>query len=267
MRTVRAAQVDCQRKRPAALPLEEGIQPVLDDKRLARAWMRLAANGNTDWRIANLVAADHEMSVRTVEGRISRLRKAGKIGENPNKRRRNVTGTDFLVSARAAFMANGLCDGAIAGVLSEATGRPVDSLKTSISQLVGKGMLEPNPNNQKELGADEFRWIARRRRELRTLKLKDTSIARIMAVESEDRNASALRRIFWENIQDGIFEKNENPGNRVMERVILRRYELMKEGLDDQAIAARIAKEMEMKTTPVGLLIHTAVNIGGCLEN
>jgi hypothetical protein len=248
-------------------PLAEHIRRILEDDSIVAAWNRLAAAGNTDWRIANIIAEEQKASARSIEGKIKKLRKSGKIGENPNKKAKRHRPGDLILATRENMVAQGKCDGRIASEIAKATGASVGTLKTTISAMVKAGKIPPNPNNQVTAESKEFSWIRRRRRELMKLNLTDTSISRVLAFESEVRNQEAVRRMLWEMVADRILGKNENSGWTEMEEIILGRYVLMDEGLDDREIAAKIGEEWGRKHHVIGTMIYRAVHMGGCRVN
>lgn len=247
-------------------PMAEGIRKPLDDETVVSLWKSLSAEGNGDWRIANIIAKEHNLSPRSVEGKIRRLRGTGEIGENPNRKKR-FRASEFIMGSRESLMARGMCDGKIAAEIAELTGAGIASLKTTISAMVRAGKIPPNPNNQVTAESEEFRWIRQRRKELQKLGLTDTSVSRVLACESEIRNAEAIRRIVWEMVSDKLLAKNEKEGWKEMEEIIVRRYELMAQGMDERDIAAAIGGEREMNPRVVGIMIYRAVNMGGCKEN
>ncbi len=268
MREARATRQIQPESRTSGKPLmAEGIRKPLDDKSVVSLWKSLAAEGNGDWRIANIIAKDYSISPRSVEGKIRRLRNAGQIGENPNKKAKKHRPKDLVLATRENMVAQGKCDGTIAREIAKATGASVGTLKTTISAMVRAGKIPPNPHNQVPATSEEFRWLRKRRKALAGIGLTDTSISRILACESETRNEEAIRRSLWEMVGDGLLEKNTNKGAREFEEIIVRRYELMRLDFDDQEIAMKIARERGRLRPTIGLIIFRSVRNGGCLHN
>ena len=272
MRKIRKTEASETRERPDGRtsrksPMGEGIRKPLGDEAVVSLWQSLSAEGNSDWRIANIIAKEHNISPRSVEGKIRRLRRAGQIGENPNKKAKKHRPRDLILATRENMMAQGKSDGRIASEIAKATGAGVASLKTTISAMVRKGEIEPNPNNQVAADAKEYRQIRKRRKELQKLGLNDTSISKILAFESEIRNAEALRRMLWEMVRDKLLEKNSNQGNHEMEELILQRYEMMESGMKESSIARQMARERGKQHHTMGMMIYRAVHMGGCREN
>lgn len=238
----------------------------LREKLISRR-QKLAGDGLTDWGIARVLAKEFGMTPKALEGRLKTLRRNGTIDENPNRQEKKSFPREALIEARQRLAGEGLCDGAIAARISESSGRPVGSLKSAISALIKEGALEPNPNAQKEIERNEYAWIRRRRGELCRLGLSDTSISRVLAAEGGSRNAEAVRRAIWDLVRMGALEKNSPGGNAGYERIIIRREELIREGMGDCDIAKTIADERGNRVDSVRLLIYRAVHNGGCRPN
>jgi DNA-binding CsgD family transcriptional regulator len=248
-------------------PLTEQIQNPLSDENIIVAWKRLAASGKTDWRIANIIAREHDVSPRSIEGKIRRLRKAGQIEDNPNKKAKKHRPRDLILATRENMMAQGKCDGTIAREIAEVTGASVGTLKTTISAMIRKGAIPLNPHNQVPATSEEFKWVRQRRKSLQGIGLTDTSISKIIACESRSRNEEAIRRMLWEMVNDSLLERNENKGGKEFEEIVVRRYELMEHGMGDSKIAEKVSKERGKLKPTIGLIIYRAVHNGGCKKN
>ncbi|MBU0533070.1 hypothetical protein KKB44_06275 [Candidatus Micrarchaeota archaeon] len=221
----------------------------------------------TDWKIATIIARELNRSPRSVETKIKELIKDGTLEENPNKKKKHPFNAEENRQIAEELTASGLCDGAIAKVIAEKTGRRVSSVKTSICADRNKKRLGKNPNNQRTMRSEESKWIMRRRRELMDLGLNDTSISRVL--ESKTRNASAIRRTIWELKKVGMIMENYNDmkESKEIERMILRREELMAEGKNDDEIAKQIAEEMKRQIRTISFMIWRIVRIGKCRIN
>ncbi|MFH1685199.1 MAG: hypothetical protein ABH983_02735 [Candidatus Micrarchaeota archaeon] len=250
-------------------PLEDNIcssRTISDRKMIARV-LELREEGKKDWRIANIIGEETGRSPRAIEGQMRKLTKSGDLPQNENKQKKIRGNRVFLIEKRNELMGNGMCDGAIAKIISDETGKSLGSVKTTISAYVRKGTLEPNPNNQRTMDHIETKKIRKRREELKSIGLTDTSIARVLEVELKDRNANAIRRTLWELVGMGALEENTNSGDRTYEEVLIQRETLRSKGKTDKQIAGQIAKEREMLPVTINFLIFKAVKDGGCPKN
>lgn len=236
---------------------------------VAERWRELSSRGMKDWKICTTLGKELGRGPKSIEGKLRELRAKGLIGENPNRQKKDFSRRELIIIAREQLAESGLCDGAIARKLAEKTSRSVSSLKTTICALVREGALPANRNNQLENSSLEISRLAARREKLMSVGLNDTSIARVVASESSDRNANSIRRRLWLMVAEADLPENGNeaPASRELENIIARRAALMAEGMGDREIAERIGEEMGRLPQTIGLLIWRAVRMGGCQKN
>ncbi len=247
-------------------PLRASSLP-MPQERLIERRIVLIEEGYTDWRIACIIAKELGVNPKMVEARLASLKRSGTICENPNRQAKRRAGLD-LAAFRERLMAEGLCDGAIAKEVSVQSGRSTESVKTTISRLASDGKIPKNPNNQKEAGPDEYRWLWRRCDELASIGLCRHSISQVLACEC-GRSPEAIRRMIWALEHDGLVMDDVPRGRRSaeMQGIIVERAALIREGKDDSEIAQEIGKRLGRRQETIKLLIHRAVHKGGCPEN
>lgn len=122
-------------------PLEDDIQSHRNDPNsilIARV-LQLREDGNKDWRIANIIGEETGKGPRSVEGQMRKLIKAGDLPQNPNKQKKVSGKKTFLIEKRNELVGVGMCDGAIAKIISDETGKTTGSVKQQYLLMLEKG--------------------------------------------------------------------------------------------------------------------------------
>ena len=187
------------------------------------------------------------------------------------KRKFNDDEVALLIGIRKELAEKGFRDGKIACVLAERFNRSQGSYREKIRHLVADGILAFNPGHIPRFSKEEDASIEKKRSVLIKKGKSDKEIAWLICGEI-NRNAAAAYRRILKLVHCGAIESN--PAYRTpiqgpkFEKIKRLRLGLIPLGLDDMAIAARIATMMDgQKVLNVYSLIRSWVSKGRLKEN
>lgn len=264
--------------RTRAQPLAEGIRKrgvkpyTHQDIGLIRSRRReLSLLGLNDSAVAKKLAKELSRAAAAIKEKIRRLVKSGDFEETPNKQLIfTAEETHRLKTQRAELIHQGLTDWRIANELAIELRRPVHSIVAKLIRLIASGQLEENPNKHLVFTPEETARIKARRAKMIKRGLTDRAIARRLSKElkrSVNSIFTKIRKLVTSK------ELEENPNRRLnltyfeIERIILRRRELIERGLVDEVIAKRMGKELNRSAGVVRNRIQRLIRSGQLEEN
>ncbi len=175
-----------------------------------------------------------------------------------------------IIRVRTVLITKGLTDGEISGVLTgKINGRRSDVITDKINALIRSGRLVENPNKRgHEFSEQEIAGIVSKRKKLMKKGFTDHEIARLL--ETDLRPACSLVEKIDALVAKGELEKNPNKRERrnftdeEYEHIVLRRKELMLNGLTDRAISIVLEGEMAGRShgtikNYIGMLVSIGV--------
>lgn len=235
----------------------------------------LAARGMTDGTISRVLAGEMGRKKSSISGYLRRSMKAGKLGENPNRRNWNAF-SDAEKKRIARIMVNLVAaakkNREIARALGRAMGRTMDSVLACIRRMVKAGKLGKNPNRgSRRYSAWEDKHIRKTRVALARNGKTDMEIANVLAKEMR-RSAGGIAARITCMIRTGNLKKNRNSELRKLsvaekELILRRRVELVREGKNDHQIANVLTGETRKKEGCILAYISHMVREGKLGEN
>jgi hypothetical protein len=124
-------------------------------KRIISRANELMKRGLVDWHIADILSKEMKKSKNSLDGKIKKLRREGKIKKNPNKKslvrfsREDIT---YIIRRRSDFIAKGLSDIEIARKIHSEKGFQIKTLRAKFREIVNRGKCEQNPHNKRVNG-------------------------------------------------------------------------------------------------------------------
>jgi predicted transcriptional regulator len=175
----------------------------------------LMLDGLSDARIAKQIADElPQRDYDSVEYKIRHLVKTGKLGKNPNKRKRKYFSNDeieILIKRRDKLVSKGLSDHSISEKIASQMERNPASVYIKIQELVKKGELKKNSNNKEKryFTNNEIEMMVRIRKKLIAQKWTDREIAGRIAEETGRSKGSVYLKIRT-LVKRGVFPPNPN---------------------------------------------------------
>jgi hypothetical protein len=226
---------------------------LIEDEYIIRRRNELATEGMNDGQIARIIAKGKNWRIRSVEYKIDRFIKKGKLKENKNRRvvkKFTSKHEKYLIKRRKDLEDEGKNDGQIARIIAKEKQWKLSSISNKIRLLIKTGKVRENRNKTKrrDYTFEDETYIIRKRKDLEDEGKNDGQIARIIAKEKQWNEDSSKRKI-WNLVKAGKLKENKNKLNQCKftqedeEYIIKRRKQLEAIGKNDNQIAKTIAEE------------------------